>query len=87
VMPNLNAVIATLEIICDSKSDRHFQRPPIEFFFEGDRLLQQHTEELFGESSPHRRVRIMVTLDTEAATTPFPLKEYGLFLALSKLFT
>jgi pyruvate kinase len=68
VMPNLNAVIATLEIICDSKSDRHFQRPPIEFFFEGDRLLQQHTEELFGESSPHRRVRIMVTLDTEAAT-------------------
>jgi pyruvate kinase len=68
VMPNLDAVIATLEVICGSKSERHFQRPPIEFFFEGDRLLQQHTEELFGESSPHRRVRIMVTLDTEAAT-------------------
>ncbi len=68
VMPNLDAVIATLEVICSSKSDRHCQRPPIEFFFEGDRLLQQHTEELFGESSPHRRVRIMVTLDTEAAT-------------------
>jgi pyruvate kinase len=68
VMPNLDAVIATLEVICGSKSDRHFQRPPVEFFFEGDRLLQQHTEELFGESSPHRRVRIMVTLDTDAAT-------------------
>jgi pyruvate kinase len=68
VIPNLDAVIATLEVICGSKSDRHFQRPPVEFFFEGDRLLQQHTEELFGESSPHRRVRIMVTLDTEAAT-------------------
>jgi pyruvate kinase len=68
VMPNLDAVIATLEVICGSKSDRHFQRPPVEFFFEGDRLLQQHTEELFGQSSPHRRVRIMVTLDTEAAT-------------------
>jgi pyruvate kinase len=68
VMPNLDAVITTLEVICGSKSDRHFQRPPIEFFFEGNRLLQQHTEELFGESSPHRRVRIMVTLDTEAAT-------------------
>jgi pyruvate kinase len=68
VMPNLDAVIATLEVICGSKSDRHFQRPPIEFFFEGERLLQQHTEELFGVSSPHRRVRIMVTLDTEAAT-------------------
>jgi pyruvate kinase len=68
VMPNLDAVIATLEVICGSKSDRHFQRPPIEFFFEGERLLQQHTEELFGVSSPHRRVRIMVTLDTDAAT-------------------
>ncbi len=68
VMPNLDAVIATLEIICGSKSDRHCQRQPIEFFFEGDRSLQQHTEELFGQSSPHRRVRIMVTLDTEAAT-------------------
>ena len=68
VMPNLDAVIATLEVICGSRSDRHFQRPPVEFFFEGDRLLQQHTEELFGVSSPHRRVRIMVTLDTEAAT-------------------
>lgn len=68
VMPNLDAVIATLEVICGSKSDRHFQRQPVEFFVEGDRLLQQHTEELFGESSPHRRVRIMVTLDTEAVT-------------------
>jgi pyruvate kinase len=68
VMPNLDAVIATLEVICGSKSNRHFQRPPVEFFFEGDRLLQQHTEELFGESSPHRRVRIMVTLGTDAAT-------------------
>jgi pyruvate kinase len=68
VMPNLDAVIATLEVICGSKSNRHSPRPPVEFFFEGDRLLQQHTEELFGESSPHRRVRIMVTLDTEAAT-------------------
>jgi pyruvate kinase len=75
VMPNLDAVIATLEVICGSKSVRtrtevnqYSQRPPIEFFFEGDRLLQQHTAELFGESSPHRRVRIMVTLDTEAAT-------------------
>jgi pyruvate kinase len=67
-MPNLDAVITTLEVICGTKSDRHIQRPPVEFFFEGDRLLQQHTEELFGEASPHRRVRIMVTLDTEAAT-------------------
>jgi pyruvate kinase len=64
VMPNLDAVITTLEVICGSES--HHNRPPIEFFLEGDRLLQQHTEELFGDS--HRRVRIMVTLDTDAAT-------------------
>jgi pyruvate kinase len=68
VMPNLDAVIATLELICGSESTQHLNRPPIEFFFEGDRLLQQHTEELFGQSPPQRRVRIMVTLPTEAAT-------------------
>ena len=64
VIPNLDAVITTLEVICGSES--HHNRPPIEFFLEGDRLLQKHTEELFGESQ--RRVRIMVTLDTDAAT-------------------
>ena len=68
VMPNLDAVIATLEVICGSESAQHFNRPPIEFFFEGDRLLQQNTEELFGQSLPQRRVRIMVTLPPEAAT-------------------
>lgn len=40
----------------------------MEAFFEGDRLLQHHTEELFGETPTHRRVRIMVTLPTEAAS-------------------
>ena len=47
---------------------QQLNRPPIEFFFEGDRLLKQHTAELFGQSPPQRRVRIMVTLPTEAAT-------------------
>ncbi len=64
VMANLDAVITTLDVICGAES--HHNRPPIEFFLEGDRLLQQHTEELFGDSQ--RRVRIMVTLDTDAAT-------------------
>ncbi len=68
VMPNLDAVIATLEVICGSGSAQQINRPPIDFFFEGDRLLQQHTEELFGQSPPQRRVRIMVTLPSEAAT-------------------
>jgi pyruvate kinase len=68
VIPNLDAVIATLEAICSSKSAQHLDRPPIEFFFEGDRLLQEHTEELFGQPLSQRRVRIMVTLPTKAAT-------------------
>jgi pyruvate kinase len=84
VMPNLDAVIATLAVICGDESAQHLvreasplgNRPPIESFFEGDsrserlrqRLLQQHTEALFGRRSPQRRVRIMVTLPTEAAT-------------------
>ena len=68
VMPNLEAVIATLEVLCGSKSAQHLHRPPTEFFFEGDQLLQQHTAELFGQAPPQRRVRIMVTLPTEAAT-------------------
>lgn len=68
VMPNLDAVIATLEAICHADLIHTIERPPIEAFFEGDRLLQQRTEELFGPTLPHRRVRIMVTLPTDAAT-------------------
>jgi pyruvate kinase len=75
VMPNLDAVIATLEVICGSESAQHRNRPPIEFFFEGNRLLQQHTEELFGQFPPQRRVGIMVTLPTEAATDAAMVRE------------
>jgi len=68
VMPNLDAVIATLEVLCGSEPAQQFNRPPIESFFEGNRLLRRHTEELFGQTLPHRWVRIMVTLPTEAGT-------------------
>jgi pyruvate kinase len=74
VMPNLDAVIATLSVICGIDDDA-LKRPPIESFFEGDRLLEQHTEALFGSISSHRRVRIMVTLPTEAATDYTLVKE------------
>ena len=67
VMPNLDAVIATLEVLCGEAAEP-LTRPSVESFFEGDRLLRQHTEALFGATLPHRRVRIMVTLPTEAAT-------------------
>jgi pyruvate kinase len=68
VMPNLDAVIATLQVICGTALTQQQNRPPIESFFEGNRLLKKHTEELFGLNCNHRRVMIMVTLPTEAAT-------------------
>lgn len=67
-MTNLDAIIATLKVICGQDSAEHLNRPPIESFFEGGRLLQQHTEDLFGLTLSDRRVRIMVTLPTEAAS-------------------
>ena len=67
VMPNLDAVITTLEIICGVKPPQK-ESPTLNSFFEGDRILQKHTEELFGKSLSHRRVKIMVTLPTEAGT-------------------
>lgn len=66
VIPNLETIIATLELICGSKSDLQ-HRPSIESFFEGDRILRQNAEALFGTVPFHRRVRIMVTLPSEAA--------------------
>ena len=67
VLPNLNAAIATLGAVCHQDPNFLPHRPPLEAFFEGDRLLKQHTEEVFGKLPDHRRVRIMVTLPTEAA--------------------
>lgn len=65
VLPNLDAVIATLQAV--SHTETTINRPPIEAFFEGDRLLEEHTADLFGKPLSQRRVRIMVTLPTEAA--------------------
>ena len=67
VLPNLDAVIATLGVVCHQDSKLLPQHPPLEAFFSGDRLLAQHTEEVFGKPNHQRQVRIMVTLPTEAA--------------------
>ncbi|MGP1382004.1 MAG: pyruvate kinase [Thainema sp.] len=66
VMPNLDAVIATLKVICGEREGAI--HPPLEAFFEGDRILQRHAANLLGQPLGHRRVQIMVTLPTEAAT-------------------
>lgn len=67
VIPNLDAVISTLRKICGKSQATP---PPLKAFFEGDRLLTQHTEEVFGPVLNQRRVRIMVTLPTLAAEEP-----------------
>lgn len=45
VLPNLDAVIATLGAVCHQDSALLPQRPSLETFLAGDRLLSQHTEE------------------------------------------
>ncbi len=68
VLPNLDAVIATLGAICHAYPDSLPCHPPLEAFFEGDRLLQEHTKDLLGNTLTNRKVRIMVTLPTVAAS-------------------
>jgi pyruvate kinase len=69
VMPNLDAVIATLGAVCAADPATLPERPRPSLFFRGERLLRRATEDVFGkQSSPSRRVRIMVTFPTEAAS-------------------
>lgn len=68
VMPNLDAVIATLATLCGEAVDMIPVRPPIGAFFEGAQRLCHNTETLLGPSNAQRRVRIMVTLPSQAAT-------------------
>lgn len=68
VMPSLDAVITSLGAICQVNSATLPSRPSIQAFLEGDRLLHQQTEDVFGQTLADRRVRIMVTLPTAAAS-------------------
>lgn len=66
VLPNLDAVITTLEAICREPNPQPY--PPIRSFFRGERLLHHNADELFGTPPKERKVRVMVTFPTEAAT-------------------
>ena len=70
VLPNLDGVIATLGAVCGKDPTFLPKHPPLNAFFEGDRLLQRHTTEVFGHHSSDRQVRIMVTLPAMAAGDP-----------------
>ncbi len=68
VVPSLDAVISTLATIVEPDSGSRPARPPLQTFFQGERLLHENATALLGPASPGRRVRIMVTLPAEAAT-------------------
>lgn len=65
VLETLDAVIAALTAICDQPD---VQPPSVRAFYRGARQLDHNTNTVLGAPPPHRRVRIMVTLPTEAAT-------------------
>ncbi|MCK6581172.1 MAG: pyruvate kinase [Anaerolineae bacterium] len=65
VLPNLDAVIATLQAICGEAERSRFPRP--QSFYRGSRLLRFNTEKAFGPLPRGRAVRVMVTYPTEAA--------------------
>jgi len=66
VMPNIDAVIATLSALCGED----MPHPNLSLFRRGERLLNRHTVSVFGHAPPHRKGRIMVTMPSEAAEKP-----------------
>jgi pyruvate kinase len=65
VMPTLDAVIASLGLIAGVEGGKY---PTVREFFRGERQLRQNTAALLGGASEGGRVRIMVTMPSEAAT-------------------
>lgn len=69
VMPNLDAVAATLRAI-SGQPPREGERPSPRSFYRGERMLAFNADKALGVAPAHRRVRIMVTLPSEAAENP-----------------
>lgn len=68
VLPTLDNVIATLDSVVGTQSG--IPRPTPRTFEEGARLLERETQDVFGKKPRKRRVRLMVTLPSEAADDP-----------------
>jgi pyruvate kinase len=67
VLPNLDAVIATLSAIDDDRAAAA-HRPSRADHLDGEHRLIANTDELFGPLEGERRIRIMVTMAPETAT-------------------
>jgi pyruvate kinase len=70
VMQSLDAVIATLALLGKEDPGKYPPHPHVDAFAQGTRLLEAETLTVFGPAPPHRRVRMMVTLPSEAASDP-----------------
>jgi len=78
VLPNLDAVIATLARLTETPSAERTAYPPYpdaDTFFQGTTLLRANTNDLFGPPPAGRDVRIMVTVGGEAADNPWLVEE------------
>jgi pyruvate kinase len=67
VLPNLDAVTATLGALCGADPAALPPRPPARAFFRGARLLRRAAAGALGPEPAGRPVRIMVTFPSEAA--------------------
>ena len=70
VMASLNAVLQTLYALSNRPVPAALQAEPPITFDVGQAMLARNTEQLFGPSPDGRRVRVMVTMPTEAADDP-----------------
>lgn len=67
VRANIEAIEGILRRLSSGKSHEPLQSNGSLSYQEGRRMLDSHTEKLLGPKPPHRTVRIMVTMPTEAA--------------------
>jgi pyruvate kinase len=70
VMASLNAVLQTLHTLAQSSLPSETYSDPPNTFEAGQAMLDHNTDVLFGASREGRRVRIMVTMPSEAADDP-----------------
>lgn len=66
VLPSLDATIASVATLAQAKTS--FQRPDIKTFHAGFERIRTQKRLVFGRDKTSRRVRIMVTMPSEAAT-------------------
>ena len=70
VLAGLESVLFALQRLAEEKLAAIPERANPTNFLEGDRRLEEHTDQLFGPRAHNRSVRIMVTLPSEAADDP-----------------